>query len=399
MSIVFAWRWRLLAAVALAASGCAYNDRFENRFDRFDVAAEQSRDTMVLTNIIRASHAEPLSFVQLSDVNASNTAAATMGFPSLLFGPHVFAPGAAAAAGASSILGTGQIENQTIFGAAPGGSGYVGNSAQISGVTSFQVSPNETKDFYNGLLSEVAPRTLQFFAQQGIAPEVLFYLFTDRVIEERDGKRVELRNDPLDPHFAAFQNYVGLAMRYGLSSELTPGRNPKSAGHAAAKGKGEADGGSSAQEYQLCFDRSIMTAPFSGNSPMCGSSVVSPDPRAVTFYDRNHRRVSVSVLPRSAFAIFQYLGRIVAGGDGARIKLQSAAAIDQPQFHDDDLFYVAQGAAGPCFLNVDYEGVSYCVPENGAPNTKRIIGLLTQLIALNTTIADLPITPTVRVVH
>ncbi|HLW90587.1 MAG TPA: hypothetical protein VKS78_04705 [Roseiarcus sp.] len=403
MSRVFVRRWRFVAAVALLTSGCAYNDRFENRFDRFDVAAEQSRDDMILTNIIRASHAEPLSFVQLSNVNASNTSSATMGLPSLLFGPHVFAPTAAtAAAGSSSLLGTSQVEGQTIFGANPGGSGYVGNSATVSGVTSFEASPNETKDFYNGLLSEVAPRTLQFFAQQGVAPEVLFYLFTDRVVEERDGKRRELRNDPLDPNFPAFRNYVALAMRYGLSSEPVPGQKSKGGGgHGSGKeSKDSKDGAANApEEYQLCFDRANMTAPFAGNSPMCGSSTVSPDSRTVTFYDRAHRRVAISVLPRSAFAIFQYLGRILAGGEGGRIKLESVAAIDQQQFRDDDLFYIEQGPAGPCFLSVNYEGVNYCVPEDGAANTKRIIGLLTQLIALNTTLADLPITPTVRVVH
>jgi hypothetical protein len=39
------------------------------------------------------------------------------------------------------------------------------------------------------------------------------------------------------------------------------------------------------------------------------------------------------------------------------------------------------------------------VPLTGATNTKRIIGLLTQLIALNTSLADIPVTPTVRIVQ
>jgi hypothetical protein len=45
---------------------------------------------------------------------------------------------------------------------------------------------------------------------------------------------------------------------------------------------------------------------------------------------------------------------------------------------------------------VDYEGLNYCVPAEGAANTKRILGLLVQLIALNTSVEDIAITPNVH---
>jgi len=38
-----------------------------------------------------------------------------------------------------------------------------------------------------------------------------------------------------------------------------------------------------------------------------------------------------------------------------------------------------------------------CVPAEGAENTKRIISLLAQLLALKTPQSELPFTPTVRV--
>ena len=41
----------------------------------------------------------------------------------------------------------------------------------------------------------------------------------------------------------------------------------------------------------------------------------------------------------------------------------------------------------------------YCVPEEGSANTKRIFGLLAQLLALQTSAADLAITPTVHTVQ
>src|SRR5262249_20819488 len=153
--------------------------------------------------------------------------------------------------------------------------------------------------------------------------------------------------------------------------------------------------------YQLCFNRANMApgVPLSGNHPLCGSGATSADPRLVSFLDRRGEPVKLQVLPRSAFAIFQYLGRIVAAGEAGRIILRSPDAVDHPPFHDDVLFAVYEGGSGRCFLTIDYESRHYCVPEDGAYNTKRILGLISQLIALNTSITDIALTPEVRVVQ
>jgi hypothetical protein len=364
----------LLGIVALA--GCAVTDHFDDRVARYDLAAAQSRDGMILTNIVRASHGEPLSFVQLGQLSGTSASGGTLGLPSIFSGP-------ASAANAAAV-------KDIIFGASPaGGSGFVGNSANVSGSTSFQATPSETKDFYRGLLQEVEPRTLALFIQQGVARELLFYLFTDKIIEERGGLTRELRNDPLDPDFGAFQNYVKLAMEYGLSSELLSG--------AAA----ETDVGKKKPErWRLCFNRLYRTAgaPPAGDQPICSAGGSGGDGRTVSFIGREGSRVRLQILPRSAFGIFQYLGRIVAAGDRGRIQLVSPEAIDLPPLSDEYLFVVERGASQNCFLGTTYEGESYCVPRDGATNTKRILGLLTQLIALNTTVNDIPVTPTVRVV-
>jgi hypothetical protein len=46
---------------------------------------------------------------------------------------------------------------------------------------------------------------------------------------------------------------------------------------------------------------------------------------------------------------------------------------------------------------VQFDDDRYCVPRDGAENTKSIFGLLAQLIALRTQTGDLAITPAVRV--
>ena len=380
--------WTFVASVlGLCLSSCAVTDQFDDRVARMDIAAEQSRDHMILTNIVRASHAEPLSFVQLGQLNGAATTQGTLGLPPLMFGPHGGLPA---------------IFSDTIFGAVPAaGSGFVGNSATLSGVTSFQATPAETKDFYRGLLQDVEPRTLALFIQQGIARELLFYLFTDKVIEDRNGVKLELRNDPLAPNFSKFQNYVNLAMEYGLSSELLGKATSEEAQTGSKTATGQSDK-TRPEHYRLCFNRSYMTSdlPPAGNTPICGVGVKVPgDDRTVGFVSRDGAQIRLQVLPRSTFAIFQYLGRIIAAGERGRIRLSSPEAIDEPPLRDEYLFVVEPSGAADCFINVAYEGQNYCVPRAGATNTKRILGLLAQLLALNTAVEDVPVTPSVRVVQ
>ncbi|MDR3462328.1 MAG: hypothetical protein P4L76_08445 [Beijerinckiaceae bacterium] len=360
--------------------------------NRFDVAAEQARDAMILTNIVRASHSEPLSFVQLGKVSGANTSTATVGLPSLLLGPL------------SPVVATANLQKDVLFGAsAGGGNGYVGNSASTSGSTNFDVSPNETKDFYRGLLTEVEPRTLEFFQEQGMSRELLFYLFTASIVEQRNGHVVETRNDPLSPAFPAFQRSVALAMEYGLSSEPVSSPHAKP---AKTKGANDKQTKSSAdddaqQPWQLCFRRTLVKSTLNSGSlsPICGSGQKSPDPRSVSFRGGHAEIVKLTVVPRSTFAIFQYLGRILVAGEAGRVRLMSAEAIDSPPVQDEFLFTVVEGGLNSCFLSIDYEGQSYCVPLRGAANTKRILSMLTQLIALNTSVDEVPVTPTFRVIQ
>ncbi len=379
--------------LATGLSGCAFNDHFESRVARFDIAVTQSRDAMILANIVRASRAEPLSFIQVGKVSGTNTQTGTMGLPSIIFGPHVAAATSAA---------THTLQNETIFGSSPGGGqGYTGNSTSLSGSTNFEVSPTETKEFYRGLLTEVQPRTLEFFRRQGIARELLFYLFTDRVIVERNGKETVLQNDPLGRSFDAFQTYVNLAMDYGLSSEplsrkTVHGDRTRSDKDTADKKSKSPDATDTADNWQLCFEpkEKAPDATYVGNAPLCGQPGKPGEERTVHFIGRDGTRVSLTVLPRSVFAIFQYLGRLIDAG--TKVKLHSSEAIDYGPLRDEYLFEVVKGGTGNCFAAVEQGGETYCVPMEGATNTKRILGLLIQLIALNTSISDIPVTPTVR---
>ena len=392
------------AATAAFVAGCAYNDHFDNRVDRFDIASEQARDQIILTNIVRASKAEPLAFLQIGKVTGVNSSSNQLGLPSMILGPSV--PTKIAGTSATSFVSS--LDKQFVFGANPGASGFAANSLTTSGSTTFDVNPSETKDFYRGLLLTVEPETLAFFSQQGVAPELLFYLFTEKLVEEKDGVVTQYINDPLDPRFPAFQHYVELAMTYSISAEPEPGAKAKSAAASNNNKKGGADktnGDSSNQDAQgpdwrLCFDRAAWgpAVKYADNHPICGSHEKLSNPRMVTFRDLQGRLVKLQVFPRSTFAIFQYLGRVVAAGEAGEIKLKTPEAIGRGSLQDDRLFVLDQGGGGPCFVLTDYGGATWCVPQD-AVNTKRIIGLLVQLLALNTSVRDIALTPEVRLIQ
>ncbi len=418
---------RLVSRVAIAAAtswlvaGCAYNDHFDNRVARYDIASEQARDQMIFTNIVRASRAEPLAFLQLGQINGSNTSVATMGIPSLILGPGLpskVATGASPAGSGTAFLAS-ALDKQAVFGANPGATGFTANSLSTTGTTNFNVTPAETKDFYRGLLLTVEPETLAFFLEQGIAPELLFYLFTDKVVEEKGGAINIYSNDPFDPSFGKFQYYVALAMTYGLTAEPEPGSKPNKPAKSDTSGKSDKTNNHNssngdnepAQVWRLCFDKSAWApgAKFADQHPMCGSNEKTKDPREVTFRDATGKRVEARVVSRSTFSIFQYLGRLVAEGEAGQIKLQTPQAVGAPPLRDDTLFAVSSGGdglfglnggdvgvkGGDCFLSVAYGGRGYCVPDS-ALNTKRILGLLAQLLALNTSVQDVGITQQVQ---
>ena len=385
-------KFAAVAALAWLAAGCAITDHFDGRADTYDTASEQARDRKILSNIVRASKAEPLAFQTLGQINGSNTSSVQVGLPSLLLGPS--APAGAAAR---------YLDKQLVFGANPGAAGFMANGTTNSGSTSFNVTPSETQDFYQGLLEPVEPQTLALFKEQGIADEILFYLFTQQVVEEREGsgREIQFVNDRLDPSYEGFHHYVELAMRYGLSAEPTPGAKPgKSAKAAKADAKNSGDAtAASVTDWRLCFNRKAWApgTPYADNHPLCGSKEKMANPRTVTFRDGKGQKVTARVSPRSTFSIFQYLGRLLAAGDEGQIELMTDQAKGHAPLEDDTLFSVTTGAApngGGCFLTVDHGG-TYCVPDS-ALNTKRILGLLVQLLALNTSIRDVGITQQVQ---
>jgi hypothetical protein len=69
-----------------------------------------------------------------------------------------------------------------------------------------------------------------------------------------------------------------------------------------------------------------------------------------------------------------------------------------PVAEDRFLITVVPDNSQACFVHTWFFDGHYCVPES-ATNTKRIFGLLAQLIAITTNATDLSITPIVRIIQ
>ena len=302
---------------------------------------------------------------------------------------------------------------------------------------SFDIGILESKDFYNGLLTSVDLATLNFFVRQGYPRQLLLWLFFDSVRETINGKTYEYRNEPLganscDPAFPGkrrcFRDMIDLALASGLTAQTETISRISTQGRVNTTVYG-----------RMCFDDVLARAALyeysgeirthlslaSGHRPRCGERWVhqepgivlsgtggrgkekeaerssgethvegSPDTLTFEFVGGPAGRVKYSMVTRSTFGIYRFLGGVLRHQDST-IMLRGRKARDEPEFIP--LLEIIGASPDGCFVDLQFDEFQYCVPRHGADTTKSIFSLLSQLIALRTQTGDLGITPAVRV--
>jgi hypothetical protein len=442
--------WRVLLVGVLLASAlgaCAVVDPVDNRYDTVSRSLAKARNESIFLNLVRASHDYPLSFTVVANVTPSLTNTTSLSLPSFLLGPHIPSYNTLAGAAPAATAPLFTPGRDVIF-----GNTTAGNTTAVS--TNFSVSTQETSAFYQGFLKPIDLQTLSYFIRQGYSRELLFWLFTDSFT-------LELPNAPpfgyhynppddygcsqIDPKHRCFIDWVHNAAYTGLTvEEKTEQAN---ASYSAPKG-GTQGGGSSGSPKGLsyarfCFNPVLAQQAASAVSPAlvqeaqnnldiqrtllfhskltCGSpdwtpeadkDVAQADILPLTFSPTNSTsgpQISFSITPRSAYGVFVFLGTLMKmqrehlePSHYAYIPPNRPYAAEPPVLetvHEDPaLITVMQNLGGQCFVHTWFEDGDYCVPEEAA-TTKRIFGLLAQLIAIQTAAADLSITPVVRVIQ
>jgi hypothetical protein len=435
------WRWGLSmwfrallvgTCVAGLLTACAVVDPVDNRYDTISRSLAKARNESIFLNLVRASHDYPLSFVTIANVTPSLTNTSSLGLPSFLLGPRF-----------ANSLPTSSPQRDVVF-----GNTTASDTTAVS--TNFNVSTQETSTFYEGFLKPIDLTTLDYFIRQGYPRELLFWLFTDSfeltLGPHKVGYHYNPPDDygcsPLDPRHRCFVDWVHAATLTGLTvEELTEEKS--SGGAGAAKGGAEASGSAAGKPAttvfsRFCFNsvlaqeaRALVTsdeamrvkadldvkndAQLYQSDLTCGSpawqpaktaGTPQPDILPLTF---SNGELKFTIVPRSAYGVFEFLGTLMKI---QREKLSPAAdafipanrqyAAAPPNLvtvHEDpQLLQVTRNLGGDCFVHTWFNDGDYCVPEDAA-TTKRVFGLLAQLIAIQTAATDLSITPIVRVLQ
>jgi hypothetical protein len=285
-------------------------------------------------------------------------------------------------------------------------------------------------------------QTLDYFIRQGYSHELLFWLFTQSVeITGPTPVQRLLSYDPPDdygclendPNAPCFREFVLLALLSGLTVEQrviisTQASKPSAPALGSTQNQLSASKPPTISYFRFCFDHFLadkgerdmgralaneikaryLSLDISKFRPLCGSKwdpgtqpKVQPDT-----LEFNADKVRFRIRPRSAFGIFKFLGALIKMQTAREPMVQNEqsgrAAFDIPPIletaHKSHLFRVSYAGDQECFVHTNFKGVEYCVPDDTL-NTKRILNLLAQLIAIETAATDLSITPTVRVVQ
>jgi hypothetical protein len=403
------------ALVGCFVGGCAAVDTVHPRYETINQSTERARNESILLNIVRASQDAPLNFVAFSSVSGTSQLNAGAGLPTFLVGP--FAPltvptGIPTAAG---------VVQSTIAPPAPQRAFQFNNTtlnASGTATTQFTISMFETRDFYLALLRPVDLPTLNYFIRQGYPRELLFWLFADSIEEIVNGKSYGYRYVPGKPEKACntvmgrrkcVADLIEIAVASGLTVETK----------AIDKPTGQEKKTSAGVYARFCFDpllqhrnelgdteegraelarlRRLMWSP--AHLPRCrshwvpaatapGSDETATDTLEFEQPGTPVGTVRYRIVTRSTFGIYQFLGGIMAAGEAEGLILTEGK--------DNSLLTVIPGSGDGCFQDAVYNGQSYCIPYN-AKNTKQIVQLLAQLVALQTSTQDLAITPLVRV--
>lgn len=184
------------AACSIFLSNCVAIDQYSSRAIGFNEQAAQAKAESVLLNIIRATYAEPLQFTDIS--TAQGTASVT-----------------------GTLAATSSVPTRGGF-LTPLPQQFLGLNPTLSsqGANQFNLNNLNTQEFYNGLLAPVTVPQLAAFLRTGYDPVVLLAIAVDEVEIQSGRQRVLLKNDVSDPdQHAGFIFAMDQLVSRGLSAE------------------------------------------------------------------------------------------------------------------------------------------------------------------------------------
>lgn len=417
----------LIASTASLAS-CAVTDSYGSRASSFNNQAAESKRGVILSNIVRSAYLLPLQFTDVTTVTGqtSSLASISSSFPFFLNG-----------------------NGNLLAGVTP--------SANIQGSAQFNIVNQSTQEFYNGMQEPISKQLVAFYLNSGFPPRVLLPLVISEIEVVNGGLRTRIVNSPLHARgFRSFNSALQVLIANGLSAEQVSASTPLgpvlSASQAAdariqaqiiAAGSDAPTLEKVAGGYQLqrgskgfafCFDplKFQGSGPYSDHGVLSGPSGISSrvlemvlltaseqdfantrvgiDPShfcsnkdAISGDDRSARQkigLNISIKTRSVEQIFTYLGEI------SRTELGLASTpepLDLRDYNNNSyrLFRLHQGLSSRPYVstNIDGQTFSIRVDPSGQDESGRVLQLLTDLLALQSSSKAQPAPTVISVIN
>lgn len=392
LSVRCAWRSALVILLGAFLLGGCVDSTLAPRASDINQGTQNVRESAILLNIVRASRSEPLNFVALSKYTGTG---------SLSFSQSALKNNFA-------VTPSGNAVDQAFNASLNAGQG-----------NSFDVGTLENKEFYGGLMSPLNLESLNLLLNAGLNRELVLHSVIDGFRVRLAGKSLLFMNNPEDDvpwsggacaglydgsersfepvsqalvwrepgacRYQKFLYFLRVAVRWGVTVQAVSVRS-------ASKGD------TPRVSYSVCYDPAIALENGMRGHPdapgACGSAHrdVAPSRELQFRFQFNAPIEGVAPVVRSPYAVFQYYGHLLANEGPARVQISELSRRRDPR-REPRLLTVERGGVD-CFADTFYAGTRYCVPNKDTKNTKEAFVLLNTLVAISTSRAALPVSPT-----
>ena len=377
--------WFALVPAALTLAGCVPGTAVSSRALDYNVAAEKARGEMLLLNVLRARDRKPMVFTGLARITGSVKSQAEIGANLVTSAPAA-----------------------EVYGISP--------SFGMTDSPTFDVAVLDSQEFTRGIMTPLAFDVVEYLWDQGFNREVLLYLVVKRMELDCTGQGGEptvLENDPTDPTFGAFQALLYAivdggrwevdelgAERIGPPIDAAEARRPGTLLQVASSHLSlrPLPDGTFQLERPAASKRLVVPADAPcGERKTPGLRLYDSKPPLELARLRAPGAPRGRLVLRSPQSILFYLGELIRPGRGVLLR---------PHHHDrspEALFTVVPGGACPSvYVSARYEGERNAVPEGDGPcdpgRSLQALAMAGQLLSLQQSAKDLPVTSTVRIV-
>lgn len=349
--------WRIILMVCTAIglvgslSGCAtfQKERLANSSTDYNLVVEKVQNEMLLLNIVRASKRRPMYFTSFNQLSGSMEYTFQTGSITIPFGK---------------------------IGAGLDGAYSVAPSVSYSTKPSFIVNILDTKEFIAAIMSPVTLDKVYYYLKGGWHKEELWHILIKRIETPTEKGWKIYNNFPGDKK--TFEEEFQPKLREFLKCELEEKETSK-------ENKKESE------YYFVCDGKEL--------------SISGPDTSGSYLLQKEGTNL-YKIHLRSPEAMLYYLGQILR----AEAQINFVPKIMLEKCESPVSLFIARKAndndKAP-IVSVDYEGTKYIIPGDvltesdvkcPSDNSLHVLSLISQLISLQKSIKDVPITGVVNVI-